>query len=286
MAVSIAQGLATVGRSVPILVTGFLSALALWFVFSHYGVHFAPSPQGMVVFGSLPPIHSFVDVQLLITGKTTTLAQALAYAVGLVVFRALLEAFWVGAMLESYAGNRAWGTSWRPSLHRARAALATMLGIEAVSLALTIAAFFVGQSAGLGPLAILIALIGGTYFLILAPAVAGSERLTLGTTLRLSVRAARIRGPRHMMLAFTYLLFALLISELTPGSAIAQATPSVVVWAYVLFVTFLHLSFLAAFCYRWLIVRGPLVGQVQEAPEAERTRPWGGFSRRRARQAP
>jgi hypothetical protein len=36
---------------------------------------------------------------------------------------------------------------------------------------------------------------------------------------------------------------------------VSIATPSVTVWLYVLFASFLHLSVLGAYAYRWLMVR-------------------------------
>ena len=94
---------------------------------------------------------------------------------------------------------------------------------------------------------------------------------------RLSVRAARLRGPQHLTFAFVYVFAALYIVLGLRGSAGAPATPSVAVWAYVLFATYLHVSLLAALTYRWLLVRG-VVGADEErdratAPRSRRTAP-------------
>jgi len=260
--ISLAQGLAVVGTSVAILVSAFLAVLILWFVYSNYGVHVAPSPAAMVLLLSLPPVHSFLDLQFLSSGRTVPFAEALAVGAGLIVFRAALESFWVGIMLEWFAGNRSWRTSFSPALKRARGGFLAVLGVEAVFVALTILAVFLGSGAlgpALGQLVVIGALIGGLYFLIFGLVIAVAEREGLSATLRLSIKAARVPGPRHMLLAFGYLALTLLLSALTPGSSVSVATPSVLTWAFTLFISFLNLAFLATFTYRWLVVRESVI---------------------------
>jgi len=266
MSVSLAQGVATVGRSVPILVSGFLAVLAFWLVYSNYGTLVAPSPAGMVLFESLPPVHTFLDLQFLASGRTVPFAQAAAFGVGLVVVRAILQSFWISLMLESYAGRRTMRSALRPAVHRALRAFRTMLGVEATFVVIALVSVFLASQVlgpGFGQIAVIGALMGGGFFLILAPVVAVAEAEGLATTLRLSIRGARVPGPRHSMLTFSYLAFTLLSSALTPGSAAAAATPSLLTWSYALFMSFLNLSVLAAYTYRWLVIRQPVVEAVE-----------------------
>jgi hypothetical protein len=82
-----------------------------------------------------------------------------------------------------------------------------------------------------------------------------TDDLSVSTAVRASVRGARLPGSRHVVLTFGYVIAALLIQSTSATARISPATPSVVTWAYVLLVNFLNLTVLAAFVYRWLMVR-------------------------------
>jgi hypothetical protein len=266
-----------VGTSLPLLVTSFLAALGLWLIYSSYGTLVAPSPAAMVLLESLPPLHSFLDLQLVFAGREVPFAEATAFMIGLILLRAALQALWVGLILESLRGNRGWRSSLRPAFHRGVRGFRTMLGVEATFTLTVVGSAFIPSGVlgpSLGQLAFIGGLIGGLFFFILAPVVAVAEATPYRPTLRMAVRAARIPGPRHTLLALSYLAAAELIGSLTPGSGLATATPSLTTWAFTLFVGFLHLACLAAFAYRWMVVREPVIrlveAQASSGPPAPR----------------
>ena len=113
-----------------------------------------------------------------------------------------------------------------------------MVGLEGAYLALTLLAVSVAGSF-LGELGVIAALVGGLYFLAFSAIAAVVEGASARVAARLSFRGARLPGPRHMLLTFSYLAVALFLSLVTPSSRVSQATPSFQVWAYVLFVNFL-----------------------------------------------
>jgi hypothetical protein len=71
-----------------------------------------------------------------------------------------------------------------------------------------------------------------------------------------------------MLLVVVYITLTLFVSVVTPGSRVAAATPSLGVWLFVLFVSFLHLSVLAAFVYRWLLLRLHAQGSLEDRQRA------------------
>jgi hypothetical protein len=262
---SLARGLAVVGRSPALLASGFLSVLGLWAAFSAYATLLAAVPPGlMVLFESLPPLRSLVvDYSLLAAGRTAPAAVALAFAVALVLYRAAFSALWITLMLEALEvrdGPPATGRwpEMNTALRRAARRLPSMIGIELGFLtlgmvSLLVAGTFLGS--GFGQLAVMATLIGGMYFFVYAPVIAVAEEAPPLSAARLAIRAARIPGPRHLVMTVGYIALSLLVSQLAPSSRLASATPSISVWAYVLFVNFLHLSAQAAVAYRWHSVR-------------------------------
>ena len=55
---------------------------------------------------------------------------------------------------------------------------------------------------------LVLALVFETYLLTLSPIVAATERVGAAAAVRLSVRAARLRGPQHLTFAFVYVFAA------------------------------------------------------------------------------
>jgi hypothetical protein len=87
------------------------------------------------------------------------------------------------------------------------------------------------------------------------------------------VRAARLPGSRHVVLTFGYVVVALMVQSTSATARISPATPSIITWVYVLLVNFLNLAVLAAFVYRWLMVR-PGLALDRTAEPSTRRRPW------------
>jgi hypothetical protein len=257
VASSLAKGLGVVGASPTILLLAFGFLLALWLVFSTYGVVLAASPAAMVLLEALPPVHSFIDLEFLVAGRTVAPIVALGFGAALVVLRSVAGSLWIGAMLERFEDTPERPGSLRGTVARARRGFLTVLGLEAAFLVLALVAVILatGFLGSLGQLALIGALIGGLYFLSYAEIAAMAEGVGPGQALRLSLSASRIPGPRHMLLVVVYITLTLFVSVVTPGSRVAAATPTLGVWLFVLFVSFLHLSVLGAFVYRWLLLR-------------------------------
>ncbi|HYT77791.1 MAG TPA: hypothetical protein VEQ37_00715 [Actinomycetota bacterium] len=270
VAVSLARGVSVVGRSPLLLVITFLAVLGLWLGFSGYGTVTSAAPQAMVLLISLPPIHTLLDIEFLARGRTVAAGEVLAFSVGLVLLRAVLMSLWASLILDSFrTGSSAPDT--RSSLRRAIRSVVPMTGIELGFLILaTIAIFLV--TGFLGTLGVIAALVAGLYFFSFAPVIVVAEQVGTVRAAQLSIRAARVPGPQHMLLITTYLALTLFIAIVTPGSRVAAATPSVPVWAFALFVGFLHVAVLGAFVYRWLLIREHALAAADEGRGKQRTR--------------
>jgi hypothetical protein len=270
-----ARGLWATATSPPLIVTCFLAVLAMWAAFTAFLQVFTVSPAAMVWFLALPPIHSFLELQSLSAiGQSPILAVVFGGA--LVVVQAYLFGMWI-ALIDGALHGRP--QDWSAAKDAARTAaghLQTMIGIEAGFLALVVLirvldVLFVGL--GLGLLGAIVAMSAGLYFLIFAPVAVIHDGLGVRDAVRASVRGARLPGSRHVVLTFGYVILALLVQSTSATTRVSPATPSILTWAYVLLVNFLNLTVLAAFVYRWLMIRPLLdVGPAGE-PSAGR-RPW------------
>jgi hypothetical protein len=265
---SLARGLAVVGGSPAILLSSFLAVLGLWAALFSYATLIAAAPPSlMVLFQSLPPLHSrLVDLQLIFAGRTVPAFGAFAFVVGLLLFRAAITGLGISLMLDRFegadVGMEAVGTSVRKAVARVGRSLYGMFAIELGFLALVLLSVFVAGpflGAELGQLAVMAVLIGGMYFFVYAPVIVVAEGVSPRSAVRLAIRTARIPGPRHLVFTVGYIAISLLVSQLAPSGRLATATPPVTVWAYVLFANVLHLSAQAALVYRWLSVRGHIV---------------------------
>jgi hypothetical protein len=275
--VSLARGLGAVVTSPPLVASSLLAVLPLWALFAAAGIQLGPAPGAMALVTALPPIHSFfLDFRLAAGGPDVTGSTvALGAALGVLILRALLLGFWTSLISEALLGvHRRWTDSVRHGFKGALQSFVRLFVIEAGFLSLAMAALFLGfgfLGAGLGNLAVLGGLVASLYFFVFTPVIATLEGGRVRWIARASIRAARIPGPRHMLLAFAYLAVALFISTLTPGSRVAEATPSIIVWSYVLFMGLVHMATLGAFVYRWLIARDVILAELAE--EAGSPRP-------------
>jgi hypothetical protein len=272
LSISLARGMRAVGTSPALLVTTFLGALALWLGYSGYGVDLAASPSGMILLESLPPFQSFLDVQLLAAGRPASSSVLITSGLGVMAARALLVTVSVILILRSLQPEKPEADELTPSSTRhGIRKYPVMLGIQAILLmvmftGLVVAPVFLG--AQFGPLGSIVALLAGMYFFVFAPVVAVAEGVGLREAFRLSIRAARVPGPRHVVLTFSYVAFSLFLLSTAPVSPDLNATPSVVVWLYALFVAFLHVSVLAALTFRWLFVREHVLQEASAARSA------------------
>lgn len=253
VAKTLGRGITVVGRSPLLLVMTFVATLGLWLGFSGYGVIRSATPQAMVLLLSLPPLHTLLDLNFLAGGRTVSAVEVVTASAGLVMVRAALLAVWVSLIWDSLHGDSGPG-SVRSSLRRAARSFVPLVGLEIGFLMLATASIFL-VSSFLGPLGVILALVVGLYFFSYAPVIAVVEGERTIRAAQLSIRAARVPGPQHMLFTTAYLAITLFVSVVTPGSRVAAATPSLTVWAYTLLVGFLHVSVLAALAHRWTLIR-------------------------------
>jgi hypothetical protein len=151
-------------------------------------------------------------------------------------------------------GLREGRTSLRGALRLLPQRAVILGGLYLIQFGLAVAAFQL-LAGFLGQLAVL-SIAAGLYFLAFAPIVAAVDGDGPRQALRRGLRAGRLPGTRHLSMVMAYFLVLFYSGAIAPFSGLAPATPSVGVWAYGLVLTFVHVSVLAAFVYRWLEVRG------------------------------
>ena len=272
VASSVAKGMQAVGASPLLLGITFLSVLAIWLIFSAYGVVLGATPQAMVLVDALPPIHSIIDIIFLAAGRTASQAMSFAFGTALVVLRSVLLCVVLALVLEVFGwthvpggddvenaappGTREDGrrAMRRRVIRRTVASLPAMIAVEVASFLVALVGLFIAGGF-LGPLGVIVVLVGGLYFFVYTPVIAVVEGVGAREAARRSSRVARAPGPRHMLMTFSYLALTLFVSFTTPANRVSAATPSILVWGFVLLVSFIHLSMLAAIAYRWLLIR-------------------------------
>ena len=251
-AVSVAAGLRTVGASPVILAVAFLGVLAMWALFTVLG---APVSAGrMAGLMAVPPIHLIFDV-LLVQVVSEGTSQVVLLALAVVALRAILLSLLTLLIVDALRGGT---VSFRRVLARLPRVWAGLTQLYVIEVFLVLAAPIL--LAGLlgpqfGQLGTILVLVLGLHFLVMTPIVMAAEDARAPDALRWSVRAARLPGLRHFGLVLTYFFLALYV--LVPVSAIGlqPATPSFLVWVFVLSATLVHVGVLGAFAYRWLAVR-------------------------------
>lgn len=256
---SLARGLLAVAGSPLLLATPLALALLLWLGLILLGLDHVPRVLANVL--AIPPISSFFDLNIGVTIYGLS-GGALTFTVGATVVRSVAWAALAGMIVEAVEGGR---VSTAGGLRGLRALPSVLLGNF-----LALAALLVGQlvlPAFLGPtiggLGFTVALVAGLYFLVFVPASAIREGRPARETVRRSARAALLPGPRHMLMVFTYFVVSLpVLVGFAPDGGVITANPSLLLWAYVLIGTLVHVVFFAGFTYRWVAVEG----QVPERP--------------------
>jgi hypothetical protein len=251
---TIAEGVAAAGSSPAVLLIAFLAVLALWAAHQAVGAGDLVTPKAMANLMALPPIHIlFTDTNVAFSAVPAfSPAAKLALAVGFTIARGL--AF--GAIIALLGSRLGWAED-RPLARWARAIpnlLAIALAFFGVAAAIPylLLTMLPGQ---LGTLAVLAGPVVGLHFLAFAPVTAVLDGAGYREAIRRSARAARLPGGSHLALSFGYFAFALFLISIVPQPPVAPATPSVQSWAVSLATTFVHVSVLGAFVYRWLVVR-------------------------------
>jgi hypothetical protein len=257
---SFARGFASVGASPVILVTTLLAVLALWVAFTLYGAGIVASSGAMVQFMALPPARTFLDLGFLLQFGRAELPGALAFGVGIIMFRALLTGFLVAAIDDTLRAQGSWRRTLATGAHGAIGAFWVVLAFEVgfVVATLFVESLTLVMGAQVGGLLYFAWLIGGVYFFGYCEVVAVVERTGFRDSLVLAIRAARLPGREHALFVFSYEVVAIVLSTFALGRGIATATPSLTVWVSALLLAYLHVSVLAAFTWRWALVAEPV----------------------------
>lgn len=253
MGVSLAVGLRAAGSSPAVLVAAFLTVLAVWAVFAALGFPVPPGP--LAALESLPPLHVLFDAQLVQAVAEGTI-QLVAVAVGIVALRALTLGILVLLVVDAVRHGTA---SPRRVMARLPRVWSGLVQVYLVELALVLAVPLLLESF-LGPevgrLGILLGLVFGLHFLVMAPVIVATEDIRAQDAMRVSTRAARLPGLRHFALVFLYFFVVVfLILQVSPPGLLSPATPSILIWSFALATTVVHMGVLGAFAYRWLAVR-------------------------------
>jgi hypothetical protein len=266
---ALGRGFLTIGSSPVLLVAPFLLLFLSWLGLVALGLE---GPPGRLVdLLALPPISTYFDALngVAIYGFGAT---GLVVATGFLIVRAVLLSILTGLVVERLEGQR----PSKIGVLRGLMAFPTVLAVNVLGLSMLIAASVILPLLGPGLyfLGSLLTLVAALFFFVFAPVAAIRERRGLQETLRRAARAALIPGSWHVLLCFIYLFLTLLILVvLAPGGNFLTVNPSAAMWAYALFCTFVHMGFLAAFAYRWMVAEPNVPEQpVRRRQPARRTR--------------
>jgi hypothetical protein len=169
------------------------------------------------------------------------------------------------------------GEVTRYGVLRGLVAIPTALVVQVASFSLIIAGnlVFPVLGPGLGFLGFVSALVGGLFFLGFAPTAAIREGRPVMETVRRSARAAMLPGGRHLLLCSLYFFIALPVAVgFAPGGTEITANPTLVAWVFILLANVLHVAFMAAFAYRWVVAEAEVPDEpVRRRASAGRTAP-------------
>ncbi|MGH2710004.1 MAG: hypothetical protein ACRDH9_02210 [Actinomycetota bacterium] len=254
---TLGHGFRVVGSSPAIIAVALMALLPTWGAFVLLGDDAGPRTLSLLL--SAPPVHVFSDAPVVLGPGTGGVYSALA-VVGFAVLRAITFALLTTLILQALRDGK---TSMRGALRVLPRSTVVFGGLYLIEFGLVVAAFqlLVGF---LGQLAIL-SIAAGLYFLAFAPIVAAAEGAGPREALRRGFRAARLPGMRHLSLVLAYFLILFYSGAIAPFGILTPATPSIGAWAYSLGWTFVHVSVLAAFAYRWLAVREKVPSGPREA---------------------
>ena len=275
---SVAKGLGVVGSSPLLLIVAFVSVLMLWVSLVGSGVGVGASPSAMVQLLGVPPIHSVIDLQLLqLLGVARAGGLVVgAFAIGLLVFRTAFASFVITVIADSFGGPRPWRERASAGLQSIASTFVVVLAMELAYMMLSLLLLSI-LPAVLGVqffiLGFVVLLYGGLYLLVYAEIVAVLERVRLREAVQLATRGARVPRSGQGFAVLPYVLLAFLVPNFTPGGSLAQATPSISVWVYVLVVNYVHVAALAAFVYRWQRIGDAVKAGAGPAPRAAGRRP-------------
>ena len=247
---SLARGLLAVATQPILLVLSMVLVVGTWVALLAIG--FEGVPSRLVAVLAIPPISTLFDLGT--GGSLYGAGPAFLVFMGVcIVVRTLVYAILAGMILEALEDGRV----TRYGLVRGLIAIPTVLVVQVASFSLIIAGnlFFPVLGPGIGFLGIVLALVGGLFFLGFAPTAAIRQGRPVMETLRRSGRAAMMPGGRQLLVCFLYFFLAVLplLGGLAPGGGEVTANPKLVTWVYVLLENVVNVVFMAAFAYRWVV---------------------------------
>ena len=245
---AIARGAIAVGSSLVLLVTAFVLEFLLWVGLVSLGLE---GPPGRLVnLLALPPISTYFDA---LNGVTIYGFGGAGFgaASAFIVVRSLILSVVVGLVVQTLEGEG----SPLDGVKRGLAAFPTVLvtGILGLSLMIVGSVILPIFGPGLGFLGSVLTLVAALFFLVYAPIAAVRQGRPIQDTIRRSARAAMMPGSRHLLFCMLYIFLTLpILVALAPNGNLLGVNPSISMWTYGLITTFVHLTFLAAFAYRWI----------------------------------
>lgn len=244
------SGAIAVASSAPILLTTFLFLFASWVGLLALGLE---GPPGRLVnLAALPPVGTYFDALngVTIFGYGT---RGLVAAGAFLLVRAAFIAVLTGMVVATFEG-----TGLPGGAVRGLRAYPVVLAVNILSLSMMVAGTivlpFLGP--GLGFLGSVLILVVALFAFAFVPAAAITERRSLAETLRRGGRGAMMPGSRHVLMSMLYIFLSLpLLVAFAPNGSALTVNPSLPTWVYALLAAFVHVVFLAAFAYRWMVAR-------------------------------
>jgi hypothetical protein len=274
---SFGRGLLTVASSPVLLAVAIVFPLLAWFALLAFG--FEGSPGRLVDVLALPPISTYFDLG---TGASLVGVGSafLVYTAVAITIRGILFGLITGLIVDVLERGRvsAYG------LVRGARAIPTVLVVQVLSFSLIVAGniVFPVLGPGIGFLAFVAALVGGLFFLGFAPAAAVRQGRAALESVRRSGRAAMLPGSKHLAFCALYFFIALpVVVGFAPGGSEITANPTLLAWVFILAVNVIHLAFMAALAYRWIVAEPSVPEEpVRRRQPARRTPPARARSRR------
>ena len=274
---SFGRGLLTVASSPVLLAVAIVFPLLAWFALLAFG--FEGSPGRLVDVLALPPISTYFDLG---TGASLVGVGSafLVYTAVAITIRGILFGLITGLIVDVLERGRvsAYG------LVRGARAIPTVLVVQVLSFSLIVAGniVFPVLGPGIGFLAFVAALVGGLFFLGFAPAAAVRQGRAALESVRRSGRAAMLPGSKHLAFCALYFFIALpVVVGFAPEGSEITANPTLLAWVFILAVNVIHLAFMAALAYRWIVAEPSVPEEpVRRRQPARRTPPARARSRR------
>ena len=248
---SIGRGFLTVGSSATLLLSGFVLLLVLWLGLVLLGLE---GPLGQLAnLLALPPISTYFDA-------TNAVAiygfgpEGIVASVAFLGVRAVTLGLLGGLVVQVLLDEGTAVDGLRRGVRAIPILLATNLATFSMMVAGSVLLPLLGP--GLGFLGSVLTLVAALFLFAFAPAAGAWETgRPFYETIRRASRAAILPGSRHLLMCMLYIFLALpILVALAPGGSLRSVNPSVALWIYALVCSYVHLSFLAAFSYRYLAV--------------------------------